>query len=85
MKVLILAAALAGSAANTFAATHTGFCRYGEDCGVIVSEDIYEAVRICARNAFDPQALRVRQRQADGSIKWLGYVCVERSRSHRVE
>lgn len=85
MKALIVAGLIAGSAANAFAATHTGLCRYGEDCGVIVSEDIYEAVRICARNVFAPQALRVRQRQADGSIKWLGYVCVERRPVHRAE
>lgn len=77
MLKFFIASLLIGSSAmaldiETF---HTGYCRYGEDCGVIVSQDIDEARRICSQNVFETEALRVRQRQADGSVKWLGYVC----------
>jgi len=78
MIKFILASLLVGSSAIAFDVEtyHTGYCRYGEDCGVVVSQDVDEARRICSQNVFEKEALRVRQQQADGSVKWLGYVCV---------
>jgi hypothetical protein len=56
--------------------SHTGFCRYGEECGGIVSTNIYEAQRICSRDPFDTISKAVYQQQRNGSIVFVGYVCV---------
>lgn len=80
MIKFILASLLFGStvASASFEAQgyHTGYCRYGEYCGEVVSQDIDEARAICSKNVFDNEAMRVRQEQADGSVQWIGYVCV---------
>jgi hypothetical protein len=57
--------------------SHTGFCRCGEDCDGIVSQDIYEAQRICRQDVFDKLAKAVYQAQCKGGpAVFVGYVCV---------
>lgn len=75
MLKVILSGLVIGSAAWAVPTDHTGYCYYGEDCGVVVSQDIDEARKICSQNAFATEPVLVRQEQADGSIEWIGYVC----------
>lgn len=74
-NILLLAfAVLTGSSAMA-SGYHTGYCRYGEECEGIVSQNLREAQKICSHEAFDWLAIAVRQRQRDGSVKFIGYTC----------
>jgi hypothetical protein len=75
MLKVILSSLLLGSTTFAMPTDHTGYCYYGEDCGVVVSQDIDEAREICSQNAFATEPVHVRQEQADGSVVWIGYVC----------
>lgn len=71
---LFLAATLFSTLA--FSSQHTGYCRFGEECGDIVSTNLREAQRICSRRVFDREVLAVNQQQQDGSVVFIGYTCV---------
>lgn len=76
MKKIILSLTVLLSTSAAVAGYHTGYCRYGEECGGIVSQNQREAQRICSREVFDKEALAIRQQQADGSVIFIGYACV---------
>lgn len=73
-KGLVFLAALVG-ASSALASGHTGFCRYGEECGGIVSLNQREAQRICSRDPHNYLTTKVYQEQRDGSVVFVGYVC----------
>jgi hypothetical protein len=75
-KIFLAAFAILSSSAAFASGQHTGYCRYGEECGGIVSQNLREAQAICAREPFDKLAQAVRQQQADGSVVFIGYTCV---------
>ena len=75
-KTLLVVFAMLTSSGAFATGQHTGYCRYGEECGGIVSQDLREAQRICSREPFDYLTQAVRQQQRDGSVIFIGYVCV---------
>ncbi|MBC7371671.1 MAG: hypothetical protein H7326_08905 [Bdellovibrionaceae bacterium] len=76
MKKILLSLTVLLSTSAAFAGYHTGYCRYGEECSGIVSQDQREAQRTCSREVFDKKAMAVRQQQADGSVIFIGFACV---------
>lgn len=75
-KALLFVFALASTSTAFATSGHTGFCRYGEECGGIIADNLRDAQRICSRMPFEKIPQRVYQEQADGSAIFVGYVCV---------
>ena len=76
MKNTILALAIGLMTVSASAMEHSGFCNSTESC-VVVATDYKKAQEIC--NLYLQSVLKVVQAQADGSVKFVGYVCVSQN------